>query len=133
MNKLLAKLYSVQLPDLSYHPDTDSHGCVMAERNDITEITFKAYWNDFLQLGDPAKLIESHQWFEIRPSMMTEIRVGRDFKLSIALSREMAKSLVTGLGDGRSVLMNGIISRLEEVIRTPEIRTNEDPNNEKGH
>jgi hypothetical protein len=105
----------------------------MAERNDIMEITFKAYWNDFLQLGDPAKLIESHQWFEIRPSMMTEIRVGRDFKLSIALSREMAKSLVTGLGDGRSVLMNGIISMLEEVIRTPEIRTNEDPNNEKGH
>ena len=133
MNKLLAKLYSVQLPDLNYHPYTDDHGCVMAKGNDIMEITFMAHWNDFLQLGDPAKLIESHQWFEIRPSMVTEIRVGRDFKLSIALSREMAKSLVTGQGDGRSVLMNGIISRLEEVIRTPEIRTNEDPNNEKGH
>ena len=119
MNKLLAKLYSVQLPDLSYHPYTDDHGCVMAERNDIMEITFKAHWNDFLQLGDPAKLIESHQWFEIRPSMMTEIRVGRDFKLSIALSREMANRRVDGSEDDRSILMDEILSRLKEVIRTP--------------
>lgn len=97
------------------------------------EIAFKAYWSEFLSLGDPVKLIESRQWFEISPSMESTIRVSQDFKLSITLTREMAKCLVSGLGDDRSVLMNEIISRLKEVIRTPELRTNEDPNNEKGH
>lgn len=119
MNKLLAKLYSVQLPDLNYHPDTDDHGCVMAERNDITEITFKAHWNDFLQLGDPAKLIESHLLFEISPSMESAVRVGKDFKLCIAISREMANRLVDGSEDDRFILMDEILSRLKEVIRTP--------------
>ena len=120
MNKLLAKLYSIQLPERSPVPDTDDHGSVVcSEKSGIIEIAFKARWQDLLQLGTPAKLIESHQLFEISPSMESAVRVGADFKLCIAISREMANRLVDGSEDDRSILMDEILSRLKEVIRTP--------------
>ena len=122
MNKLLAKLYSVQLPDMNFYPVVDDHGSVMAEDHEIiTELAFKVRWRDVLQLGDPAKLIESHQWFEIRPSIKNEIIIGRDIKFSISMSREIAECLVAGAGDDRSVLMDEIISALEEVVRMPRL------------
>ena len=120
MNKLLAKLYSVQLPEMRPVPDTDDHGSVVcSEKSGIIEIAFKARWQDFLKLGNPAELIGSQQLYEISPSIGSTVRVGTDFKLCIAISREMANRLVDGSEDDRSILMDEILSRLKEVIRTP--------------
>lgn len=107
---------------MNFYPVVDDHGSVMAEDHEIiTELAFKVRWRDVLQLGDPAKLIESHQWFEIRPSIKNEITIGRDIKFSISMSREIAERLVAGAGDDRSVLMDEIISALEEVVRMPRL------------